>query len=216
MYLYHGTQQAIAEGVLKPSQSTQIKNGMSGQFVYATHRLDMAMVYATPWLRTGSFLGTVDGSPEDRLAVFIGDGLQAEKTKCEGVVYGFPATDFERVRLGNGTLLREWVSEESVNLNTGKTIHLPVHSFGDLMDMGVQVFFTTPDTTNRLLTLEQNIGGEAPLTLSHAVAKILSEGPESGLIWANQRDGHMCDPRIMACLQSLTHTNDASRHFRPS
>lgn len=205
VYLYHGAAKFLEDGILKPSQYSQIKNGREGLFVFATHRHYMAMVYATPWLARGSMMRTIDGTnPEDRLVVVIAMEQKAKMQAFTGTVYRIPEDGFERVASKDGTMQREWVCSTSIDLFSPRVSTLDVSSVKQLMEVGMQVFYATPEVSDVLSRCSN-------ADCSQALAKLLVERPASELIWANRQDGYVCDQRIANAIAMHTKSQALNR-----
>lgn len=187
MHLYHGSRHSQPLYELQPSKPAQTKNGVTAEYVFATHRLDQAVLYTAPFPVDGSFLTTLSADPGDALALFVnGSGRDYFAKPVNGLVYRVPADTFTHVA---GS--REWVSPHAVALPESPVLRVTSHD--QIMRQGVQIF-----------TLSDKADGNTIRTLASSATdrEKLAEVLKSGTVtWENQHQNAAPDSRLQNLMQ---------------
>lgn len=131
-WLYHGSRVPERLSELAPSCFEQTRNGRIGRWLFATHRLDQATLFACPLPPVGSFSMALD-CDEGVLAHFRAES-EAEMAvrPVNGRIYAVAADAFEQVE----DFPREWVSGCAVQSRDFEA----VTGWDQSMKRGVQFF----------------------------------------------------------------------------
>ncbi len=164
---------------LTPSVDAQTKNGVHARFLFATHRVDQATLYATPFSK--GFLTALD-NPEGPLANFRAETLSKfSEHRFEGHVYEISSDGFERV--GD---LREWVSQSEARTDLQKT--RVVSDFDTVLRAGVQIFCLKEGASSDVLDYDspQFIFDKDKTITKESLARVLARA-DCPLIWCNDQ-----------------------------
>lgn len=197
--LYHGRRYgkgAELEWLDPTTAPAQERNGRVGQFLYATHRLDQAILYGLPFPGVaGSFIDTLDGSPDDTLIRFDGRPGAAARAPIEPcLVHAVSPEGFERV----GRNPREWIKDSGAKAWTKAR----VAGLDDVLSAGVQYLTLAPgrDAADVLAFSERSrVSG---LTTRETVAQSIA-GDDPLFVWENERAGLGMDPKLNELVKGL-------------
>lgn len=190
--LYHGRRygRGVELDQLEPTTvEGQVRNGRFGQFLYATHRLDQAMLYTLPFTGVaGSFMDTLDGGPDETLIRFDARPSEAARAPLSaGLVHAMSSEGFEQVEANP----REWIKESAAKAWT-KTA---VKGLDDVLSAGVQYITLAPGRDPADFVDFADQSRRDGLTSRDAVARGIA-GPDPLFVWENERSGLGADPRL--------------------
>jgi ankyrin repeat protein/8-oxo-dGTP pyrophosphatase MutT (NUDIX family) len=206
--LYHGTRgQADGKTSLNPTTlDPQQRNERIGRFLYATHRIDQAYLYALTFPSRDvvgtSFMTTLDPhDPESALTRFREDRTSNIRAEAfSNAIYSMDSAGFERV-IKNP---REWFNDQPVH---DIKFVAQVTSFDQVLKQGVQYFSKSDDAP---AITNSNIS-ESPFSLlessavkdeltPEALAKAIASNPH--IVWENETDGFGVDPKLAGLVDS--------------
>lgn len=194
--LYHGSRCAGVLNELNPSFPSQEKNGILDLWLFATHRLDQAMLFATPMSRGGSFLTTLDGRSDGSSLVFFANETASDlfSRPVRGRVYELPPSGFQRVIGRDGIPLREWVRAGKLEIPVQTP--LVISSYQQVMQAGVQILTLHPNAPKKYLADDLPQENTADV-----LGRVLAQ-PNSPLVWQNQVHNAGTDKAILKALQT--------------
>lgn len=197
--LYHGRRYGKGAELdwLDPTTAEeQERNGRVGKFLYATHRLDQAVLYALPFPGVaGSFIDTLDGSPDEVLIRFDARPGAAARAPIEAaLVHAVSSEGFEQVWRNP----REWIRDTGAKAWTKAR----VAGLDDVLAAGVQYLTLAPgrDAEDARLFLESSRAAGA--TTRAAVAESIA-GKNPVFVWENERSGLGMDSALASRVASL-------------
>jgi len=175
-FLFHGSRAVGALASLDVQEEPQIRNEVEDRWLFATHRLDQATLYALPRPPVaGNFMNTLSPDPDDALGRF--DARSSEEVRAqvfENRVYAFASAGFEQVRANP----REWVKNTAQSIDASLT--RTVSHIDDAMKAGIQYFTLAPGATAADFPALHTADRKA---LAQAIA-----GEKPVLVWENARD----------------------------
>lgn len=197
--LYHGSRALDVLSDLRPTGYEQTRNGKTGNFVFATHRLDQAILFASPFPGDGSFLTSLDERTNTgSLLLFAnetGESYLARPVK--GRVYELPTDGFEQVHFGNERVpAREWIAPHNHTVSLPPQKPLAVTSHRQVMEAGVQIFTLHPEAPAGQLS-QLNLGTE---DRAEKLGSLLAQ-PNSPLVWQNHEHKLGMDERILSAFR---------------
>lgn len=209
--LYHGSRYPEVLKELRAQNYEQIKNGVAGHWLFATHRIDQAILFATHFGAGGSFLTTLDERTESgALLLFVNETSASYFSKpVRGFVYELPTEGFEQVK----NAPREWVHAGGIHLPQQRP--LAVTSCKQVMVAGVQVFTLHPDAPKTYLAGMLENGRESGATHggADAIGRLLAQ-PNSPLVWQNHEHKTGMDQSILRAFMDASRLL-ARRKYRP-
>jgi hypothetical protein len=205
--LYHGSRHPDLLNELRPSDWEQTKNGITGKWLFSTHREDQAYLYACPFPKGGSFLTTL-GDHTDILYLFRADRInEITYGNFNGKVYSFPADGFQQVIDSP----REWVSPSSVMLEGSDVAVETVTNLDQVLEKGVQIFCLSENVPS------DSLDAKSPNNIfengrSYQKLYELLTQPQPPIIWLNEIRGVGRDPKLVSFLLEASATASPPVH----
>lgn len=178
--LFHGSRHPQPLNELRVQEYVQNKNGVTAQWLFATHRHDQALVYALPF--SPGFLTTLEPDPNSPLALFRAEpSHDFSRLSFQHYVYTFPADGFAQVTNNP----REWVSARPLGNDRMESV-VAVTSPKAALRAGVQIFTLAEGASATVLEHGHPDFLFPQGCRSDSIAAQLAR-PDGPLVWENQR-----------------------------